>query len=324
MNVKKLVLLCAALAPAVCGLTACNQSATEIGVLQFGDFDALNKAYEGFKAGLEEGGFGNLKIDYQNAHADGPTASTLAKGLASKNHKLNLAIATPCATAMKAAQDNIGNTTPLLFTATTDPSGLMENQQQPEGYITGTSDLQPEEALTEQVNLVKKMIPGATKFGICYCSSETNSQFQAAKAKTIAESQGLEVVTKTCVDQFSIASTISALADEVDAIWVPTDNTIANSIGKVKEGLGNKKVLLISGEEGMLAGMHVTVSITYFDLGKKTAELACQILKGTAVKDIPVYYSALADCKHVYNDANLTAAGFSASDLPTEYTWEKR
>ena len=93
-------------------ITGCAGS-TDIGILQYGEFPALDDARKGFEDGLKNAGFGNLKIDYQNAKATAANNSNLAKGLASKNHKLNLAIATPCATALKAAQDNIGSTTPL-------------------------------------------------------------------------------------------------------------------------------------------------------------------------------------------------------------------
>ncbi|MCQ2776707.1 MAG: ABC transporter substrate-binding protein [Bacilli bacterium] len=324
MNKSKLLLLVAAMLPVACGLTACNQAEEKsIGILQFGDFDALNKAREGFIDGLKKGGFGDYKIDYKNANADSPTNSTMAKGLASKNHALNLGIATPSATALKAALDNVGKDTPLLFTATTDPvdAGLLTNVNAPEGFVTGTSDLQPAEAMNEQIKLVKKMIPDAKKLGIFYCSSESNSQVQANAAKPIAEAEGLEVVIRTCVDQQSIKNEVAILANDVDAIWIPTDNTIANSIGKIREALTNKKVLLISGEEGMLSGMHVSVSITYYDLGLKTAELACEILNGKAINEIPVFYPTIDTCVHVYSEKNLTEDGFKVEDLPSEFTW---
>ena len=325
MKKTKLLMLCTLMAPAAIGLVACDNGKTDIGILQYGAFDALDNARKGFIDGLKEGGFGNLKIDYQNAQADAPANAALAKGLAAKNHKLNLAIATPCATAMKAAQEAIGSTTPLLFTATTDPigAGLLTNKDAPEGYITGTSDLQPSEALDNQIKLVKKMNSGAANLGIYYCANEQNSQAQAELAKAVAASEGLTVTEKTCVDANSIKMDIADLATKVDAIWIPTDNTVANNIGKVKEGLGANKTLVIVGEEGMLPGAHLTISISYYDLGFKTAELACKILKGDAIKDIPVFYPTVDTCSYLYNKANLEASGFSVADLPAEFTWKE-
>ena len=324
MKKTKLLMLCTLMAPAAIGLTGCS-SKTDIGILQFGAFDALDNARKGFIDGLKEGGFGNLKIDYQNAQAEAPANATLAKGLAAKNHKLNLAIATPSATALKAAQDSIGSTTPLLFTATTDPvgAGLLSNKEAPEGFVTGTSDLQPAQALDNQIKLVKKMNSTATRLGIYYCANEQNSQAQAELAKTVAAAEGLTVTEKTCVDANSIKLDIADLATKVDAIWIPTDNTVANNIGKVKEGLGTNKTLVIVGEEGMLSGAHLTISISYYDLGFKTAELACRILNGEKVKDVPVFYPTVETCSYIYNKANLEASGFAVSDLPSEFTWKE-
>lgn len=324
MKRMKLLLLCTAVAPLMAGISACSSS-TDIGILQFGEFAALDNARKGFEDGLKEAGFGNLKIDYQNAKADAVQNSTLAKGLASKKHKLNLAIATPCATALKAAQDSIGSQTPLLFTAVTDPVGaeLVKNANAPEGFVTGSSDLQPTEALNNQIKLAKKMIPTASKLGIFYCANEQNSRAQAALAEEVARAEGLEVVTKTCTDKFNINTTVAELAAEVDAIWIPTDNTVADNLSKVKDGMGSNKTLLIVGEEGMLDVGQVTVSISYYELGKKTAELAVKILNGDAVKDVPVFFPTVDTCSYIFNKQNLENAGFKSSDLPSEFTWKE-
>ena len=323
MKKIKLLLLCTAIAPFMSGVTACSAS-TDIGILQYGEFAALDNARKGFEDGLKNAGY-NLKIDYQNAKANGATNSTLAKGLASKKHKLNLAIATPCATALKAAQDNIGSQTPLLFTAVTDPVGakLVQNDKAPEGFVTGSSDMQPAEALNNQIKLVKKMIPTATKLGIFYCANEQNSQAQAELASAAAVLEGLDVTTSTCLDQMDIRQKVGELAPQVDAIWIPTDNTVANNMSKVKDGLGTNKTLVIVGEEGMLNGGQLTVSISYYELGLKTAELAVKVLEGKAISEIPVYYSSADICSNLYNKQNLEDAGFAVSDLPTDFTWEE-
>ena len=323
MKKTKLLMLCTLMAPAMVGMTACGNGATDIGILQYGEFAALDSARLGFEKGLKDAGFGNLKINYQNAKAKGSDNTSMAKSIAARKHKLNLAIATPCATALKAAQDAIGSTTPLLFTATTDPvgAGLLTNKDAPEGFVTGTSDLQPEQALTNQVKLAKKMIPTATKLGIFYCSNEQNSRVQAGLASEVAASEGLEVVTETCTDKFDIKAKVANLASKVDAIWIPTDNTVANDMAKVKEGVGTNKTLVIVGEEGMLNGGQVTVSISYYELGLKTAEQAVKILNGEQIKNIPVFYPTIETCSYMYNETNLTDAGFAKEDLPAEFPW---
>ena len=323
-KMKLLTLLPLLVTPIMLASCSANEK-TDIGILQYGEFAALDDAREGFIQGLKDAGFGDLKIDYQNAKATAATNSTLAKGLASKKHKLNLAIATPCATALKAAQENIGSETPLLFTAVTDPvgAGLLKDDKAPEGFITGTSDLQPAEALENQIKLTKKMIPEASKLGIFFCANEQNSRVQADMAKEIAQAEGLEVIEKTCVDQFTIKTNIAELAAQVDAIWIPTDNTVASNMAKVKDGLGTNKTLVIVGEEGMLDGGQVTVSISYYDLGLKTAELAAKILKDEAIKNIPVFYNTADTCSYIFSKQNLEDAGFKSGDLPSEFPWKE-
>ena len=323
MKLTKLLLLSAITLGSFTAMTGCTPEA-DIGILQFGAFEALDNAREGFIDGLKENGLGHLKIDYKNAQADGVTNQTLATGMAGR-HKLNLAIATPCATALKAAQENIGSETPLLFTAVTDAvgAGLVNTNEIPGGFTTGSSDAQPQEALTAQINLVKQMIPTATKLGILYTSTETNSVKQAQLVKPIAEAQGLAVTVSTCTDQFDINAKALALANTVDAIWIPTDNNIANNVNKIQEAIGDKHVLLVMGEEGMVTGGHVSVSIDYYSLGKKTAELAVKILnENKKPAELPVFIPTIDNCSYVYSSTNLAKAGFDASLLPSNVTWK--
>ncbi len=323
MKKGRLLLLGAMTLASISGLTACQADA-DIGILQFGAFDALDNAREGFIDGLKENGLGHLTIDYKNAQADSPTNQTLATGMAGR-HKLNLAIATPCATALKAAQENIGSTTPLLFTAVTDAvgAGLVNTNEVPGGFTTGSSDAQPQEALTAQINLVKQMIPTATKLGILYTASETNSVKQANLVKPIAEAQGLTVTVSTCTDQFDISAKALSLANNVDAIWIPTDNTIANNVAKIKEAISDKHVLLVMGEEGMVTGGHVSVSIDYYSLGKETAKLAAKILNNEKkAADLPVFMPTIDNCSYVCSSKNLENCGFNKSSLPSNVTWK--
>lgn len=318
---KLLILGALALAP-LTSLTACDLNKADIGILQFGSFEALENAKLGFLSELADNGYGNMVVDVKNAQANAANNTTYASNFAGK-HKLNLAIATPCATALKAEQENIGSDVPLLFTAVTDPvdAGLVNNVSAPEGFVTGTSDAQPEAALVAQIGLVKAMIPEAKKLGIFYCASETNSKVQADKVKVIAQGQGLEYVESTCTSNTDIGAKILDLAGKVDAIWIPTDNIVANNVGEVQNAIGEKKVLLIMGEEGMVAGGHVSVSIDYYKLGQETGKMAIQILEGKKVSEIPVYMPTIDSCSYVYSSKNLAKAGFDVSSLPTTATW---
>lgn len=305
-------------------LTGCGNNSVTIGILQPVEHIALGLAREGFIQGLKDNGFANANIVYRNAGGNDADLVAYAKDLVDTS-SLTLGIGTGASLALKGAEDNAGYKKPLLFTAVTDPVGakLVQNDKAPEGFVTGSSDMQPAEALNNQIKLVKKMIPTATKLGIFYCANEQNSQAQAELASAAAVLEGLDVTTSTCLDQMDIRQKVGELAPQVDAIWIPTDNTVANNMSKVKDGLGTNKTLVIVGEEGMLNGGQLTVSISYYELGLKTAELAVKVLEGKAISEIPVYYSSADICSNLYNKQNLEDAGFAVSDLPTDFTWEE-
>lgn len=319
---KLLILGALALAP-LTSMTACDLKEADIGILQFGAFAALDNAREGFIQELKDRGHENWTIDVKNAQANSANNGVYAAEMAGK-HRLNLAIATPSATALKAEQENIDSKVPLLFTAVTDPvdAGLVQNINSPEGFVTGSADAIPDEALAAQIGLVKAMLPEAKKLGIFYCASETNSKVQAELVKPIAVKEGLEVVESKCTNQFDISAKVLDLATKVDAIWIPTDNIIANSVGEVQNAIGDKKILIIMGEEGMLSGGHVSVSIDYFKLGRKTADIAVDILEGSkTVGESPVYIPTIESCSYVYSSKNLAKAGFDVASLPTTISW---
>lgn len=288
-----------------------------IGILQPLEHSALGAARDGFIAGLAEGGYseklGNITINYQNANGVEADQTTLAKSLVG-GCDLTLGIGTGASTALQAASINSGNTNPILFTAVTDPvdAGLVDTNENPGGYITGTSDANPVEA---QIALIKECIPDITKIGILYTQSETNSEVQARQAKAAAEKQNIEVVTKTCTDSSDLSSVANELIGNngIQALYIPTDNNVAANFGPVKAALETYHVLCVAGEENMMKkGAHVTLSVDYEELGKKTAEMALKIIKREAKpNELPVKTMSIAECGYVMCQDNITNAGLT-------------
>ena len=287
----------------------------KIGILQPVEHDALGMARQGFVDGLKEKGFfdgQNITIDYRNAGGKDAPLNTMAKALVIKN-EINLGIGTGATQGLKAAETNAGKTNPLLFTAVTDPvaAKLLNNDDAPEGFVTGTSDMNP---VVDQVRLIKECLPNAAKMGILYTQKEVNSEVQANMARAEAESQGLTVVTRTVMDSSDIKAAAAALAnDNCDAIFIPTDNNIAANMSAVKTATQSKNVLLVAGEEGMLKnGAHVTLSIDYYELGKATSEMAASlILKSKTINQLPVKYMTADECEYVLSSTNLRDSGIT-------------
>lgn len=267
----------------------------KIGVVQLVEHDALDAAYKGFKEGLEDAGYKDgdkIKIEYKNAQNEQSNCQTIAQQFVTDKCDLVLAIATPAAQAMANESKDI----PILVTAVTDPasSKLVKSNEKPGGNVSGTSDLTP---VAKQMNLLKELVPSAKKVAMLYCSAEANSKFQVNLAKKEAKKLGLTSVDATVSESSEIRQVVESLKGKVDAIYAPTDNTIAAGINTVSMVANEAKLPLIVGEEGMCTGGGLaTYGLNYYELGKQTAAQAVKILEGKAeTKDMPIEYQENAD-----------------------------
>ena len=199
----------------------------KIGVLQYVQHDALDASNEGFFAALDDLGV-KYDADQQNAAGEASSCQTIAETLVNNGNDLIFAIATPAAQSVAGTTADI----PILLTAVTDPaeSGLVESNDAPGGNVTGTSDLTP---VTEQIDLLKELIPDAKTVGVLYCSAESNSVLQADMAKEACKAAGLEAADYTVSSSNEIQTVVESMIGKVDAIYAPTDNMIAAGMATV-------------------------------------------------------------------------------------------
>ena len=281
-----------------------NEPAAEplkIGIMQFGEFDALINASEGFKAGMAEAGYvegTDVVYNYLSAAADTANCPTIADTLINDGSDLIFAIATPSVSCIKEKTTDI----PVIFSAVTDPvaSGLVADYNAPGANITGTSDMNP---VAEQIDLLTQLLPDAKTVAVLYCSSESNSAAQYELAKTALEGKGMTCVQKTISAIDEAKSAIESLVGNADAIYIPTDNTLADAMDLVSAAANENGLPTIVGEPGMVAsGAFATYGINYFELGKQSAEMAVKVLTA----DDPL--AATANMPIVYQTENLTTA----------------
>lgn len=317
-KILKLTALVLALALACGSLAACSKKSgsdkIKIGVLQFGEFDALTNAYQGFVDGLKDAGYvdgDKVQINCKSAAGDTNNCPTIADTLINDGSDLLLAIATPSALAIKQKTTTI----PVLITAVTDPagSGIVASNDAPGGNITGTSDLNP---VAEQIDLLIKLLPNAKTVAVLYCSSESNSKIQYELAKTELEAKGLTCVEKTIAAIDEAKSTIESLAGKADAIYIPTDNTLADGMTTVAAAANSIKMPIIAGEGGMVAnGALATYGIDYYELGKQTAAMAVDILKnGADPATMAIQYQTGDALKLAVNTDTAKACGITIPD----------
>lgn len=297
--------------------TASDDTIYKIGVCQLVQHDALDAAYDGFIDGLKEAGFEegkNLKIDYQNAQGEQANCATIASKLVNDQDDLILAIATPAAQACANATSDI----PIVVTAVTDPaeSGLVESNEAPGKNVTGTSDLNP---ITEQMDLLVKLVPGAKKIAVLYNSSESNSKIQAEMAKEAGEKLGLEVIDATVSSSNEIQQVVQSLVGKVEAVYAPTDNMIAAGMATVAMVANENNLPVICGEAGMVeAGGLATYGINYYELGKLSGAQAAKILKGEATPaSMPIEY---LDASKLQVTVNEEVAKQLEIEIPADLT----
>ena len=318
-----------ALAMAGCGSSAASsgsasgsasaeakEGAFKIGIIQLVEHDALDKAREGFIEDLKENGFvdgENIIIDYQNAQADQSNLKTISQRFVQNDDDLILAIATGAAQSVSAETSDI----PILGTAITDyeAAQLVESNDAPGGNVSGTTDLTPVE---KQVELLKEMMPDVKTLGVLYNSSEVNSEIQAQMAQEAAEKEGIECKTATVTNTNDIAQVMESIAGDVDAIYIPTDNTFASAMATVSKIAEEYKLPTICGEQGMVeSGGLATVGIDYYKLGKQTGEMAVKILKdGANVAEMPI--ESLDDTNICLNIDTAEAIGYEFPQSVTD------
>ena len=294
---------------AAAGSAAASGDSYTVGICQLVQHAALDAATQGFEDALTAEFGDNVKFDFQNAQGDSATCATIANGFVSAGVDLIMANATPALQAAQSATNEI----PVLGTSVTEYGvalGLSDFSGTVGGNISGTSDLAP---LDQQADMIVEWMPEAKKVGLLYCSAEANSQYQVDEVQKYLEAKGVTATQYAFSDSNDLSFVCQKAADENDALYVPTDNTVAANTGIVDGICRPAKKPVFAGEEGICAGCGVaTLSISYYDLGYTTGEMAVKILKGEAdISTMPIEYT---DVTKKYNKAVCDDLGLTAPE----------
>ncbi len=285
-----------------------------ISVNQFVEHPALDAVLKGFQDYLKEK---NVAVDYKihNAQANMGTATQIAQQMVGEKADLLVAIATPsaqaCAQALAKAPAEMKR--PFLFTAVTDPvsAGLVKDLQKPGGDITGVSDLLP---LDEHMKMVMTFKPDIKKLGLLYNAGEANSKMVVAGIRELSGTMGFEVVEATAAKTADVFSAAKSLVGRVDAIFIPTDNTIVSALESVlKVGVENKLPVFAADVDSVARGAVAAMGFDYYRHGYQTGAMAERILRGEKPAEIPVEFQ-----KELQLDINLKYAELMGVTSPAE------
>ena len=296
----------AASSTAASGSAAAAGESYTVGICQLVEHAALDAATQGFEDALTAEFGENVTFDFQNAQNDSATCATIANGFVSAGVDLIMANATPALQAAQAATNQI----PILGTSVTEYGvalGLSDFTGVVGGNVSGTSDLAP---LDQQADMIVEWMPDAKKVGLLYCSAEANSQYQVDEVQKALEEKGVTATQYAFSDSNDLASVCQKAADENDAVYVPTDNTCAANTGIIDGICRPAKKPVFAGEEGICSGCGVaTLSISYYDLGYTTGEMAVKVLTGEAdISTMPIEYTTVTKKynKTICDDLGLT------------------
>ncbi|WP_298016855.1 ABC transporter substrate-binding protein [uncultured Dysosmobacter sp.] len=261
----------------------------KVGICQLVQHDALDAATQGFIDALNEKLPGQVEIDNQNASNDIPMCSTIVNQFISNDVDLIMCNATPALQAAVAATTTI----PILGTSVTEYGvalGISGFTGTVGGNVSGTSDLAP---LDQQAAMIQELFPDAKTVGLIYCSAEANSQYQVDVVKAELEKLGYTATLYSFSDSNDLAAVTESAAAASEVIYVPTDNTVAANTGIIDNICRPAGIPVVAGEEGIVKGCGVaTLSISYYDIGYKTGEMAAQILTGEAdIASMPIEYA---------------------------------
>ena len=287
-----------------------NEEAYEIGIVQLMQHPALDAANEGFIKALDDAGV-NYVADQQNASGEAATNVTIADKFVNDKKDLILAIATSSAQAAAGATEEI----PILGTAITDyeVAGLVESNDAPGGNLSGTSDMNPIEI---QLGLIDEYCPDAKELGVFYSSDEDNSILQADMFEKAAELEGYTVERFTISNSNEIEVVMQSMEGKVDAIYIPTDNKLAQGMPTV--GMLAEEMLLpvFCGEGNMVkSGGFATYGLDYFALGYETGKMAVEILEnGADVSAMPIRFLPEDKFELIINEEMAKVLGITVTE----------
>ncbi|OAV62993.1 ABC transporter substrate-binding protein [Enteractinococcus helveticum] len=321
---KKTTLLKTAASVAAMGLllTACgsddggdNGDATretyQVGIAQYVSHPSLDATAQGIKDVLEESEH-NFEIEEQNAQADQATMNNIVGGYAGDT---NLDAVAPIATPVAIAAATTITDTPIVFSAVTDPvdAQLVPDWDTPGENITGVSDMNP---VDQQLQLILDVVGDVEVIGIPYSSAESNSVVQVDAAKEAAEELGVEIQEVAVTNTSEVAQGVESF-DNVDAIYVPTDNTVVSGLETViSYGIDNQVPVFAAESDSVERGTIGTYGLNYYEHGRQAGEMILALVTGeNELADTPPERADEAALEYTFN---LEAAEQMGVEIPQD------
>lgn len=266
---------------------ASAQEQKSVAVTAIVEHPALDAARDGIRDELEAEGWvigGDLDFSYESAQGNPATAAQIARQLVGEAPDVIVPISTPSAQAVVAATKEI----PVVFTAVTDPLGarLVGSMETPGGNVTGMSDLSP---IGLHLDLIREIMPDAERLGVIYNPGEANSVTLLELLKLEGPVRDLTVVEAAAPRSSDVLAAAQSLVGKVDAIYVPTDNTVVTALEAIVKVAEENQLPVFAGDtDSVPRGAIAALGFNYYDLGRQTGKIVARVLNGEAPGAIAV------------------------------------
>ena len=254
-----------------------------VAITQIVEHPALDACRKGVEDELKAQGI-EVTWTYESAQGNPGTAAQIARKFLGQAPDAIVAISTPSAQTVVAATKDI----PVIFTAVTDPVGakLVADPKKPGANVTGMSDLSP---IAKHLDLIARITPNAKKIGVISNPGEANSVTLVGLLKEHAPARGMTIVEAAAPRSNDVLAAARSLVGKVDAIYVPTDNTVVSALeGVIKTGIENKLPVYAGDTDSVPRGAIAALGFNYYDVGRQTGTILARVLKGEKPGDIAV------------------------------------
>lgn len=253
---------------------------TIVAITQIVEHPSLEEAKRGILDVLSEHGYiagQNLKIIDQCAQGNISNAMLIGKRFVSIKPDVIIPISTP--SAQSVINSNREANIPVVFSSVTDPvaAGLVQDLATPIKNITGAIDFP---LIDEEIKLIQKLLPNIKTIGFLYSGGEANSARTIALFKQAIAGK-IEYVESTITNSNQVAQGLSALIGNVDAIYVPSDNTVFSAMAKLVQISRKHKLPVFSSDpDSVKQGVLACVGYTQYEVGRTAGTLVLRVLNG--------------------------------------------
>jgi putative ABC transport system substrate-binding protein len=139
------------------------------------------------------------------------------------------------------------------------------------------------------MDMVKKFIPSLKQLGVIYNSGEANSKSSVKLLKNVGKKMGYEVVDATVAKTSEVYQAAKSLVGRVDAVFIPTDNTVVASLESVVKVCVEKNLPLFGSDvDSVKRGAVAAMGVDYYMHGRQTGAMAQRIINGANPANISV------------------------------------